>query len=447
MTFFMGCLCIIISCVSAIPEIIDCLKTKKIKVLNIFFVVYGIIYGIIPLTIVLNLKTDALDFSFINTSDDGINDLTIFIFCALFCIFTLRLGIKTRFRIFKHKGLAFSPSNESKRQSLETQYHAVERTTIIAFIIGACFLTLWINSYGGFSKMLMISGDLRNGTISSSKMGFAKRFCGLLTFSSYASCYLFKKSYHPIFNRILFVVATVFATVYYLLNDGRLSAAVFFLTIALVLFEMFDNDKEIGKRLLILIIVVGLFSILLFNLRDFTYWVRYKTHLRNTKSLAQTFYRESGFTYYVGQCTVDYCRKNGSPFFIIYDIGKSLVAWIPSSIIKLDIPDLWKFSTENVIAYGITWGGEKPTGIVATSLYEMGVIGLIIIPFFWGRILTNSEKLKKEEKPFSMILYYWLMYSLIRIIMYCYIEDFVRSLFCVFLTWLIYKYSINTRAT
>ena len=79
-------------------------------------------------------------------------------------------------------------------------------------------------------------------------------------------------------------------------------------------------------------------------------------------------------------------------FYLLHDILLSFVSWIPTRMIPFAIPEsIWGYNTI-LIASGFS-GGTIPTDLVSGSIYEIGLLGVLIIPFVLGCMIKKADKM------------------------------------------------------
>ena len=118
---------------------------------------------------------------------------------------------------------------------------------------------------------------------------------------------------------------------------------------------------------------------------------------------------------------------------LLNDIGYGLFAWLPSSLASSSFPRLWTLNS------GLSGAksGELPCGIIAQGYYDLRFVGIIAFTFIYGKIIKKMDSIEIKT-PYGMTLYAALFYSIIRLVSYGMIYDFVQGLFDIFILFIVY---------
>ncbi|WP_407854714.1 hypothetical protein [Enterococcus faecium] len=119
------------------------------------------------------------------------------------------------------------------------------------------------------------------------------------------------------------------------------------------------------------------------------------------------------------------------------DIINGIFAWLPTSLKPIALADVWDINT-SLIHSGVY--GQSPTSIVAQSVYDLGYIGVLIIPAFYGFIIRRVEKFldSYENNMFSTTVYIVIGFYLAKGIAYFSFSNIMMNIFFVVLGCVIY---------
>ena len=131
---------------------------------------------------------------------------------------------------------------------------------------------------------------------------------------------------------------------------------------------------------------------------------------------------------------------------IIDDVINSLICWIPERLTKFERPmTIWTYNTMNIsgtLAYG-----QSPSDLIATSIYELGIIGIFVFPAIFAIILHFADSIltKREHSAFNITIYVALANRIINMTSHTQLSSFVLGCFSLVLFIGVYKLFKNVR--
>lgn len=285
----------------------------------------------------------------------------------------------------------------------------ISKTTLLAsifIIISVVALVLWSSGFGGVSALVAQANSIRAGFVgSSSNVAFFKHFVPLsmlaafLIFNKLVITKDLKNIFESIYLIILFVISLIISIIFILANDGRMLAGIFIMLFFLLVIK---NEYEVRKRSLkkiifkIVILVVIVVAIIL-NADNIFRIMRGDEifTLANEETFLQTISREFAFVVSSLQTTIINRTEGTASLMVLNDVVNGIFAWLPTSLKPIILPDVWDYNTQ-LLNTGIY--GQAPTTIVAQSIYDIGIIGVIVIPTLYGVLVKKIENILDSYK-------------------------------------------------
>lgn len=435
--FCYGSMTLLVSC-----DIINIFrKSRYISMYLLCKIMFCLVEGIIPLIIHIKYYKNGTLYPWniaMDYSSSGINALTLACLLAFIGYGFITLGYRNRYSFSLGKRETKLASN----YFVGVEYNSVLRcSAMIILLISVFALFMWTKAYGGIIQFIMQANAIRSGyTDVTNSLGFFKHFAGAVVIPSYAFFVLLVFSERKKGIDIVFWLISLFFSIAFLLaSDGRMTAGFYF--IAYIAIYMQSRSKMIGKKISwkTVICVVLLFCVamlLMLKMDDFTYFIRQgvwnTSKTTEDNSISSSFIYELSFVIKSEQVAIMKASQIGLQF--LNDIGYGLFAWLPSSRATSLFPRLWALNTE----LSGTKSGELPCGIIAQGYYDLRLSGVILLSFLYGKIVRKMDSIEIRS-PFGMTLYAALFYSIIRLVSYGMIYDFVQGLFDVFIFTFVYS--------
>ena len=359
---------------------------------NIFIFCYMFfIYVGFPICYINLLEVTTYD----NWREFVINYTTFEVFIYYFVALIVEIVFVKSLRIKRLESLNL---NNSVFISKEKEFtFPIFHLSIIVFIIGLFCEWLYLRAYGGYNNYLEYSKALRSGIIIiKNQFSFLQPFRKLIVFSSYLFLVQIEKNNR---NKLLIVglylISLFFSFRVLYANAGRLSMISFIIIQLLFLFLKkfnFITFKTVALLFCISFIFVGLVGFIGSYLEE-----------NISESLIDTLCGELSFIF--ANFNVEFKNVNQLNFRWLIDIVVWPIYFLPSSIwTKLGIKTSADINTALILGSqkgvnGVT--GEIPTDLISISYMQLGIIGLIILPFVYGfifnKLFTICDRFKSKD--------------------------------------------------
>lgn len=434
------CLCYLILVFIMASDIIYILfKSKYISSYLFCKIIFIFVYAIIPFILHFKFSIKGTLYPwdiYIDYSMKGVDALYLSCFFSFIGYLFLTLGY-----IGNHR---FTIQLYNKSSNVKKIYIYDEKklryTSIIISILGILALFLWSSPFGGIRQLILQANSVRSGVSNVyNPYSFLKRFASLLLISSYAFFTLIIfKSKNKLIDLIFWTITSIFSIAYLLASDGRMTTGFYFIGYVIIFLQ--SKSKLISKRINFKdIIKVTLFFIMalliMLKMDDLTYFirngVRYSYKSRIDESLIDKLVFELSFVEKSSQVAILDSEKIGLQ--IINDIGYGLYSWLPSSVFSSPFNRLWSLNTE--LAGWIR--GELPCGFITQGYYDLGLVGIIIFPYIYGKLIKKIDSIDIKTL-YGMTIYASIFYSIVRIVAYGMIYDVLQGVFSLFIFILIY---------
>lgn len=401
--------------------------------------IYFVVYSLIPIILHIKYSNNSSLYPWninINYSESGIDALYLSCLFSFIGYIFLTIGhidpfkIKLKFK-FKNK---IKIDNNIKNQSI------LRINLIILFILGIFSLFMWSKAYGGIFGLIREANAVRSGFSNVyNHYSFTKRFVPVLLISSYGFIILLTfKSNSRVLDLIFWMFSTIGSILYLLASDGRMTAGFYFIGYIIIYIQSKSRlvDNKINIRIFVKTFVFLTFILIfIMKMDDLTYYLRNGEWIstdNNTKIISNII-SELSFVEYSNQLAIINSRKIGLQ--IVNDVGYGFYAWIPSSTISNPFNRLW--SINSILAGATT--GEVPCGIVTQGYYDLRLFGVISFTYMYGKLIKKVDNLDRSS-PFGLTLFVSIFYSIVRVVSYGMIYDFLQGLFNVFIFIVLYKF-------
>lgn len=345
-------------------------------------------------------------------------------------------------------GLQFSAASPDWSDAGEG--FTMKRIRIAAFLclsVGALCLYLWAKAYGSIFDLIEVGNAVRGGwNATHNSFAMFKHPSRLVLISSYFYFALLysKRSKFLSIDSIL-LLASVFLSILFLLaNDGRLSMAFYFMGFFLVVLytKLFIQKKAFDLRAVLLAVVICVLLIaVMLNMDSVTYFIRHGQFPSAGDKDGSSFIEELLFDPASDFTVVSNFLNGKLSLMLVHDFVYGIFAWFPQSLSPSWALRLWTVNTQAVSPMFTT--GEIPCGLLAQSVYDLGVIGVVAIPYLYGLILRFTDKkiVPNIGNPFFMGLFAYLFTDLLRVVSYAMLYDIVLDLFPLAIALVIYFFS------
>ena len=229
--------------------------------------------------------------------------------------------------------------------------------------------------------------------------------------------------------------------IYIQANDGRLLLAVYvFLFFVIYLKYQYEvNSANIVSLLIKFGIILLVVLFILFNAAAILSMMKGEDIAKSESfNLADTLSKEFSFIISGAQSALFQQTSSESKLMIGNDLVNGLFAWLPTSLKPIILEDVWDYNTHLLRLGG---RGQSPTSIVAQSLYDLSLIGIVLIPFLYGMLIKKVENILESGKGnvFFDTIYVALGYYLCKGIPYFSVYNIMMNAFYIFLAIIIYN--------
>lgn len=413
------------------------LRQNDIHIFDLIRLMYAFVYGFVPCLIYFQESQGERNLYFYDYSDEGIGRIALMFVVSIIAYGLINLSYKSVYKTdtfgLIQEGITSDEQADISRRLL--------RSGIIALFIGWFCLVLWTRAYGSISNFIIYASAIRSGRGSVyNRFAFVKQFVRIMPISLYAIisayCYELPKGTKKLFYFLLIAISTIGNYYYFMASDSRVT--IIFIGIAIVMiFLRHRRHERVGRYLGIVAVTVFVLLLATMLADTFTSYVRYGAWTTSSEGLFSRLTKEFRFI-----CSAE--MKVSKAWFagdLHYKLGddflNAITSWIPERFIPFTVPDtVWKYNTN---LYGAVGSGTSPSSLVATGIYELGLVGAIIFPFFFGLIAGYTDKkLWKSSSIVYADVYYGVFVGLfVQMVSHNQISTFVMSLFPAFLYFLI----------
>lgn len=324
---------------------------------------------------------------------------------------------------------------------------------LLAFVLVAISISaliLYSSGYGGINGLMMSGNLIRSSNIqSTNSLTFFKHFIPLSIVASlllYNYIFVLKQNNYKNISFwaqliFLFIPSIIISYIYILANDGRLLAGMYI--VFFILISIKHKYEFVGIPFKILLVASLFWLCLAWSLMigSETIMVGYRHGNVSDSSdlgLRESVIHELSFIVTGTDKSIEKIDYTSfSQFMIINDFTNGLFAWLPTSLKPTKFDDVWDLNTNYINPSLI---GQAPTCIVAQSYYDLGLLGIIIIPFFWGGMIKKLEGwLNGCHDVFMNTIYMVIAFYIAKTMVYFSLYNFMMNVFFIFLSWLVYK--------
>lgn len=413
------------------------IRTRQVRISNLFLIMYGVTYGIVLSLLLLFemndvYKTSNLFLRF-DYSAEGLGYSAWWFLAAVVGYFsfrfagTLRLGIRLR-------------NHQLRPQGQDTLLDRLQITSVICLVIGSVCFVIWANGWGGYRELFLNAAAIRSGTHTArNSVAFFAKPAQVVATVSMISAYLVKQRKNIALNVVLFAISFVLSLLYYLAKDGRMVLAMYFLIVIFMWNGIFEERQAgSGKQILSLLVCFVLFVLVILNMDRVTHILRYDAVMDvEEKTALESIMDELLYIYVAGQTSVEHCFEQGSPFLIGHELLQALFAWVPTALTPKGLIDIWDYNT--YLIAGNRSLAQFPSDLISTSLYDLGLLGPMVLPAFWGAVISKLERIRSSRSgPIFTVVYYSLAMSMVRAVNYSMLSATVAGAFHIFVAAVVF---------
>ena len=158
----------------------------------------------------------------------------------------------------------------------------------------------------------------------------------------------------------------------------------------------------------------------------------------NDSDIITTVSREFSFILSGTQNALIKDLSDEGKLMIMNDVVNGVFAWLPTTLKPIMMEDVWDYNTRSINTGEY---GQLPTSIIGQSIYDLGLLGIILLPFIYGVIIKKVEMVLegRKENIFYNTVYIVLGYYLCKGIPYFSFYNIMINTFFIFIAILIYN--------
>lgn len=357
-------------------------RIRRIRIFNFSNLMFAFVYGFLPAIILFRNIYGNSTYE-IDTSDKGI----------------VSLAVATALSVVVHlcMNLAYN-GTKARKKIAEVSDDVAISSGFVMLVIGWLSLIIWTRADGGIFNFITHADGIRAGYYQlNNPFAFLEHITRILLF---AGCLLFSAwmQQQDLIRKIkLFIPAIaglIGAFLFISAWDSRAAFGFFFLMIILVHIEYRVSIKQKVARTEFIKLAVILVAILILMVGSQTIMNSFRVgayvsagRSLNVFDIIET---EFGFVLKTQQAVIGNVMHGTTSLQIFNDVINALFAWVPSRFIPFELPQtLWRYNT--LLVSGTTIHGTVPSDILSSSISDLWLVGIIIIPFFYGRFLKRLD--------------------------------------------------------
>jgi hypothetical protein len=398
---------------------------------------YTLVYGLIPFLIMYEYTESGIDTLGIDFSDLELTYILAVLIFSVAGYFLIGLGYRVKVR-----------SHSIKQSNNVTFGRRLFPVLIITTLIAFVSLYLWTRSYGGPLEMMKYAQFIRSGyVIKENKFAFFKRFANISTMGAYIAFGLIInpgiEKQHRFLNYVMLSINVYVKIMYSLIDDGRMTTAIFIVGFpAVYIYHKYLRNKvNLRKALLILgVLLVSGYVLIIFSNPIMNY-VRYGEFNMTFAEfdLLSSLRRELGYTFASSQTAMK-LRFEGYDYTFLRDVASGLFSYLPTGLTPVYArTHLTYINSVNLYGPDVQYG--SPPDFLSVSLYDLGILGVIIYPILFGLVIKQLDKFFKRYKVSSIwgtILYICLAFRISRVIANASFYNVALSIFHIVFTYCLY---------
>lgn len=431
-------------------EVYVILRTKRIRISNLFLIMYGVTYGIVlSLLLALDMagiyRADGI-FLRVDYSPEGIVRLGWWFVAAVAGYGAFRVGYMLRnTRAVRWRLTLGGGADRSVRRVVSAGTRErlllgrLQITAFVCFVIGLVCFMIWAQGWGGYGNLFLNAASIRNGSYGlRNPLAFFAKPAQIVATVSVIALLLIRRRFNVGINVLLFLLSFTVAMLYYSAKDGRMVMAMYLLIIFFMGGDIFGSKTAVGRKLAWLIALFVLFVAVVLNMDRLLKPLRGVALLQSADTtVLEEMLDELSYIYVAGQTAMEELTTNGSPLLLGHDIGQALFAWVPSALTPDGLIDVWDYNTSLIAAGRVS--AQFPTDMISTSLYDLGLLGPVLLPFAWGLGVSWLERrFRERSSPLTEVLYCSLSLTLVRVVDYCNLHYTVASVFHLFVAMVVF---------
>lgn len=409
-------------------------QKNSIAIFDCMRLMYAFVFGIFPALLYWKESTGIRNLYYYDYSSSGL--VSLFLLC-LFSVIAYGCLNLAYFSIQKEPVLwvGHKEDAEDTRELLAAG--------VILLVLGLFSLLLWTRAYGSLNEFILNASTIRSGRGEYNRFAFMKQFTRVLPFSLYAFIsYYCKTELHGmrrLFVLIMIVTAAFGSYLYLLASDSRVTIAYTGIGIMLIIIRN-RKSNDLKRYLFGCGILIVALLVLTMSADVITRYSRYGVWETSDVGFIDSLISEFRFTQSSEMMAMN-MANDGLKIKLFDDLINALTSWIPERFIPFTLPNtIWTYNTLNIT--GVTTRGTSPCDLIAASIYEIGLLGVVVFPFLWGAVCGFADKkIGKAANSLHSDVYFAGMATIfIGLVSHNQIYSFALSCFPVFLYYLVSKF-------
>jgi len=331
----------------------------------------------------------------------------------------------------------------------------ITKLASVLMIISVVSLIMYASGYGGIASLMVQANSIRSSNlISENSYTFFKHFIPLTIIASllvYNAIFVERTVKNPLRFWLLFflllVPSVIISIVYIIANDGRALAGMYLIFFILIAIKyLYDNRKITLTKLFgylgCSLILGWIFIIGSEALMEQARGGVVAGGVEDNNGFSEKLIKEFSFLVSGLLSSIEYIDYTTDRYMFFNDTMNGVFAWLPTSLKPIQLPDVWDINTELIdnTAYG-----QYPTSIVAQSYYDLGILGVILIPMLWGKFIKIIENFFSNHKNIIFsTLYMVVAFYFGKSMLYFSLYNIMMNIFFIVMTFIIYKF-LNRR--
>ncbi|MDV7750677.1 hypothetical protein [Enterococcus faecium] len=323
-------------------------------------------------------------------------------------------------------------------------------SSTIFLVISVVSLIIWASGFGGVSQLILKANSIRAGFITgSNNRAFFKHFVQVSMISSLtAFYYLFlskdtdRSLIKKIYAFLLFILSTIITILYIVANDGRMLAGIFIMMFLLLIIKVqYEENKASLSGITIKLLIISVITIILIFNAD-TILAIFRGGITSTVAQRTGVVEKitNEFSFIITGLSTSISQEHLLTFG--NDLINGIFAWLPTSLKPIILQDVWDYNT-HLLNTGVY--GQSPTSIVAQSIYDLDMIGIVIIPTVYGFVVKKIQNIAdRYQDVFFKVIYILLGFYLGKGMAYFSVYNIMMNTFFVFFACIVYFFVNKT---
>lgn len=281
--------------------------------------------------------------------------------------------------------------------------------SVFFLVVSFVSLLYWSSGYGGIVNVMLVGDQIRSSFLSSTNsLMFLKHLIPLSIISSlilFTDIFVNKDKRHRFFKMLVMTASIIVSFIYIMANDGRMLAGTFLLYFIMIIlkYQYEVKGNSVQKIATYSVVIIATIFFVIIQSEAWFAEIRHANVAESEHDVLGIVLREFNFIY-ISLNTALYTVNNGmSDYVILNDLLNGLFAWLPTALKPVALADVWDYNTLLINDGGY---GQSPACLAAQSFYDLGLIGLLVVPFTYTYIVGKVENLLDNDYSTSGLVFY-----------------------------------------